>query len=311
MKQAIITGFGNAEKISFQEVKTPQPQQNEVLVKVKAAGLNPKDILIRKGKFKLLTGIKTPQSIGFDFSGIIQDPNNKNYKKGERVFGMLNGMIGRSCAEYVNVSINELYKMPEEITFEEAAGIPLAGQTALQAIRDIGQIKKGESICINGASGGVGTIAIQIAKELGGNVTTISSSKNLSLCKSLGANNCISYDETIIINSKERFDIFFDVFGNYSFEKAKHLLSTGGIYITTVPSVEIIKEQIWNLFRTKKAKLIVVKSKMSDLRWLAEKLKSGKIKSIVDKIYSFDEIREAQKHIESKRARGKVILKME
>lgn len=310
MKKAINEKFGGLKVIKLIDAEVPDVATNEVLVKVQAAGLNPKDILVRKGKFKHFTGRKMPQSIGFDFSGIIEDANGNNFKKSDKVFGMLNGWKGRCCAGYVNVSIDELYKMPNNITFEEAAGIPLAGQTALQALRDIGQVKEGQAICINGASGGVGTMAIQIAKELGGQVTTISSSKNLDLCQSLGADTSLTYEEIDILNGKEKFDVFFDIFGNYSFKKTTHLLTTRGKYVTTVPKPDIFKEQIWNFFRTKKAKIVVVKSKTNDIRWLYEKISEGKIKPIVDKIYELDEIKDAQEYIELKRAKGKVILRI-
>lgn len=311
MRKAINENFGGLEVIKLVDAKIPKAGKGEVLVKVKAAGLNPKDVLIRKGKFKRLTGKKTPQSIGFDFSGIIEEPNKSNYKIGESVFGMINGWQGRCCAEYVNVSVNELETMPQQLTYEEAAGISLAGQTALQAIRDIGKLKERQNICINGASGGVGSIAIQIAKELGGIVTTVSSTKNTKFCKSLGADTCLSYTETNILESNQKFDVFFDVFGNLSFNKTKNLLGTKGRYVTTVPKPEIFKEQIWNVFRSKKAKMIVVKSKKDDLNWLSEKISTGKITPVIDKVYSFDKIRDAQKHIESKRAIGKIILKIE
>lgn len=310
MRKAINSRYGGLDVVKIVEDQIPDLKTNEVLVNVKAAGLNPKDILIRKGKFKSLSGKKFPQSIGFDFSGIIENSNNSDFQKGEKVFGMINGWKGRCCADYLNVNKMELFKMPSNLTFEEAAGIPLASQTALQAIREIGQLKKGESICINGASGGVGTMAIQIAKELGGNITTISSSKNVSFCKSLGGHNSISYEEIDILASKERFDVFFDAFGNYSFKKTKHLLTTRGKYITTVPKAEIIKEQLWNLLRRKKAKMVIVKSRSEDLKWLAEKISNNNLKPILYKVYPFDKIREAQKDIESKRAKGKVVITM-
>ena len=179
MKKAIFEEYGEVEVIQFVNSDLPKLASNQVLIKVAAAALNPKDILIRKGKFKRLAGNKFPKSIGFDFLGTIIDGNGSAYKKGDAVFGMLNGWKAGCCAELVQASVNELYKKPKNISFEAAAGIPLAGQTALQAIRDMGQLAKGQKICINGASGGVGTLAIQIAKELGGIITTISSTKNL------------------------------------------------------------------------------------------------------------------------------------
>lgn len=310
MKKATINKFGAVDEINIVDIEKPSLAQNEVLVKVEAAGLNPKDILIRKGKFKKFTGSKFPQGIGFDFSGTIENANQSIFKYGDKVFGMLNGWKGKSCAEYINVNLDELTLMPKNISFEEISGIPLAGQTALQAIRNIGKLKTNEKILINGASGGVGTLAIQIAKALGGEVTTISSSKNLEFCKSIGADKTISYETSKITDLKSKYNIFFDVFGNYSYKKIKFLLTKKGKYITTVPKPEIFKELFYNLFRSRKAQLVYVKSNTKDLEWLSKKINENKIKPVVDKILMFEEIQQAQKYIESKRAKGKVILKI-
>jgi len=217
-------------------------------------------------------------------------------------------MKGRCCAEFVAVNVNELYKIPENLSFEEAAGVPLAGQTALQAIRDKGKLIKGQKICINGASGGVGTLAIQVAKELGGIITTISSDKNLDYCKSFGADNTLSYNQVNILDSADKFDVFFDVFGNYNYQKVAKILTPKGKYITTVPKAAIIKEQFYNWFRKKKASMVVVKSNRADLQWFYDKLTAGKIRPVVDKVFPLAEIKTAQQYIESKRAKGKVIL---
>ena len=308
MKIAVNRQFGDTDKIEIIDTELPKASRDEVLVKVKCAGLNPKDILIRKGKFRQLTGSKFPQAIGFDFSGIIEASNSNRFAKGDEVFGMINGWKGRCCAEYVNVKEKELYKKPQNISFEEAAGIPLAGQTALQAMRDIGKLGQGKKILINGASGGVGTLAIQIAKELGAVLTTISSTKNLEFCKSLGADFTISYEETNIPDLTDKYDVFFDVFGNFSFRKVADILTLNGKYVTTVPKSSIFKEQFFNVFRKKKAKMVYVKSDDKDLKWLSRKMSEKKINPIIDKIFDFEEIRIAQKYIESKRAKGKVIL---
>ena len=156
----------------------------------------------------------------------------------------------------------------------------------------------------------MGTLAIQIAKELGGEVTTVSSSKNLELCSSFGADHTISYETTQLLELGQSYDIFFDVFGNYSFRKMEGLLKNKGIYITTVPKADIIKEQFSNLFRSKKARLVVVRSNERDLRWFSQKIAEGKIKPVVDQVFDFGEIQAAQTYIESKRAKGKVIVKM-
>ncbi|MEM6380897.1 MAG: NAD(P)-dependent alcohol dehydrogenase, partial [Bacteroidota bacterium] len=292
------------------EADIPEPNINEVLVKVEAVGLNPKDILIRKGKFQRLSGKVFPQTIGFEFSGTVEASQHPNYPISSEVFGMINGWKGRCCAEFLAIPINELAKAPTNFKHETLAGIPLAGQTALQAIRDLGQLKPEQNICINGGSGGVGTIAIQIAKALGGKVVSISSKKNTDFCLELGADQTIAYDEVDILKINQTFDVFFDVFGNYSFKKTAPLLNKGGRYITTVPKPEIIKEQALNLFRKKQAKMIVVKSKSEDIQWLARQIMEGNIRPIVDRVYPLEQMKVAQSYIETKRAKGKVIIIM-
>ena len=283
-----------------------------MLIQVKAAALNPKDILIRKGKFKIATGSKFPMRTGHDLAGIIVDSNDsKTYKNGDEVYGMINGWKARTCAEFISISEMEIYHKPSNLSFEDAAGIPLAGQTALQAIRDLCKLKTNQKILINGASGGVGTLAIQISKVLKGHVTTVSSGRNLDFCQSFGADIMIDYSKIKITDLDEKFDVFFDVFGNYSFPKVKHLLTKKGIYISTVPSSKIILEQLKNPFRKKKAKLVVVKSKSADLKWFKEKIEANMIKPVTDKIFSLEEIRDAQTYIETKRAKGKIIIKID
>ena len=308
MKQAVYTGYGDVNVIEIVDSEVPKLNEDEILIKVKAMALNPKDVMIRKGKFKSFSGERFPMGIGFDFAGYVMDPNGRTHLKGAKVFGMLNGWRGRTCAEYLNVHIDEVYTMPEDLTYEEAAGIPLVGQTALQAIRDIGNLQSGKKILINGASGGVGSIAIQIARAMGGEVTSISSTRNLDFCKFLGAHSTISYSDTDRLESESGYDIFFDVFGNFSFSKVSKMLSKEGRYITTVPKRGIFFQQMLNPFRSKKAKMVYVKSNRKDLQWLHEKLREEDIKPVIDRYFTMNELKEAQDYIETKRAKGKIII---
>lgn len=311
MKIVQFHTYGSPNVLQLQDASSPTLQKNELLVKVHAAAINPKDILIRKGKFKRMAGSKFPKGVGFDFAGTVANTNaHKNYPVGTPVYGMINGWNARCCAEYINVPVNELYHSPKNCNFIASASIPLAAQTALQALRDQAQLKAGQTVCINGASGGVGTLAIQIAKALNGQVTTISSHRNLDLCRSLGADNVIDYTETLITATGQKFDIFFDVFGNYSFPKIRHLLHPNGYYVTTVPNIAIIKEQFFNPFRRQKAKLVVVKSRKTDLQWLTTQIETGVIQPVVDKVYPLPDIAKAQAYIETKRARGKVVVQI-
>ena len=309
MQVAVIKSYGGLNKIEYVTLKQPVPDKNELLIEVKAFGLNPKDILVRKGKFKSFSGKKFPQHIGFEFAGIvIKVPASSRFKTGDKVFGMYNGWQGRCSSEYICIVENLIWSIPLGISIEQASGTSLTGMTALQALRDIGKIKPNYQLCINGASGGVGTQAIQIGRLFSAKITAITSYRNKGLCQSLGADNIVDYTKENILESKQKFDIFFDVYGNYNFNKIKGCLTKSGIYITTVPTSNIFKQKIFNLFRYKKAQLVIVKSKQKDLQWLASQIENNKLTTIIDKVYSFDEIKQGQQYIETKRAKGKVII---
>ncbi len=311
MKAAVFRQFGDVDVVQIEDIPKPDLGKGNLLIQVKAAALNPKDVLLRKGKFKRLSGSKFPKYVAFDFAGIVADANgNSHYKDGDPVFGMLNGWKSRCCAEYLVCQPNELFHLPKGASFEAASGIPLAAQTALQAMRDEAGLQAGQRILINGASGGVGTLAIQIARILGARITTTSSARNLDLCTSLGAHETWNYKTTDITRSTDRFDVFFDVFGNYSFRKVKHLLSPKGVYVSTVPQFEIIKDKAFNWFRSKKAQLVVVQSNSKDLEWLCQQVENGNIIPQIEAIFPLGQIRDAQLQIESKRSRGKVIVRI-
>lgn len=308
MKAAQIRSFGDTDQLEVVEIPVPGIGHGEVLIRVGAAGLNPKDVLVRKGKFRRLTGSKFPMGVGFEFSGVVEATRASEFQPGQEVFGMINGWQGRCCAGYVAVAAGELARSPQNFPALEVAGIPLAGQTALQALRDKGKLQPGQRVLINGASGGVGTLAIQIANAFGGEVTAVSGTANVERCASLGAHRAISYEATELTTLQEEFDLFFDVFGNYSFQTIAHLLKPGGRYVTTVPKPAIFVEQLKNVFRRKKALMVVVRSNTADLEWLRDHLETGQLQPVVDSTYPLGEVVEAQLRIASKRARGKVIV---
>ncbi len=311
MKIVQIYRYGKPDVLKVEETAKPTIKSNEVLVKVYCAAVNPKDIITRKGKFKQFTGNKFPIQLGFDISGEIVEAGAKApFKVGDKIMGMLNGFKGGGYAEYVAIKHTEIALKPKQLNYEEAAALPLVSQTSLQALRDLGKVKAGYKVCINGASGGVGTVGIQLAKVLGGHVTATCSYRNVERCKALGADEVIDYTKENILDSNEQFDVFYDVFGNLDFKKVKPLLKSKGVYINTVPSPKIIKDQIFTYFSGKKAKLVVVKSNSKDLQYLAKLVEEGHFKPIVDKIYPLEEVRAAHEYIETKRAKGKVILKI-
>ncbi|MEQ8980837.1 MAG: NAD(P)-dependent alcohol dehydrogenase [Deltaproteobacteria bacterium] len=298
MRAVLYDRFGDPRVLRIGETAEPS---GACVVDVTAAALNPKDVLMRKGKFSTFVRAPFPRLCGYDFAGQLD---------GREVFGMINGMLGRTCAERVAVDADELADRPSALTPEPAASIPLAGQTALQALRDDGGLKRGQHAVINGASGGVGTLAIQIAKALGARVTSITSAKNRELCTELGADEALAYDETDPLANLRDVDVFFDVFGNRSLADVRPGLARRATLVSTVPNPRVMLEVARTVLSQQRTKLVVVKSRRRDLELLAGWADDGALKAVVDRTYAMEEIAEAHRHIESKRTRGKVVVRI-
>lgn len=312
MKQIQVHQFGGPEVIKTVEVEMPQLDHWEVLVKVKYASANPKDVLLRKGKLKAYLSISFPLTLGQDLSGVIVKVGKKvtEFKKGDHVFGMTNRHNNGTLAEYVKMTPNEICLMPENLSFETAASVPLTAQTALQALKDIANVQTGQRVCINGASGGVGVFAIQIAKALGAHVTAVSSAKNQAFCMELGADEHIDYAEKPIKNWPTDFDVFFDVFGNYAWRTSRHLIKEKGWYLTTVPNAKNIGDTILSYLKIRKSRLVVVESHTSDLMILKEWLESGQLKPVVEASYPMHQLAEVHHRLETKRTVGKLVVQV-
>lgn len=302
MKALRQSRYGGAEVLEWLEVPLPVAKPGEVLVRVVAAAANPKDVLIRKGRMRWATGNRLPRGVGFDFAGVVE-------ASGEEVFGMLNGFAGRSHAEYLCAAADEWAPRPRNIPLQDCTALPLAGQTALQALRDLGRVGSGSRVLINGASGGVGVLAVQIAKILGAEVTAVSSAANAGLLRELGADVLVDYAQTPVASIASKFEVIFDVFGNQRYAGIKPLLAARGRYITTVPSLANVRDHLLSaLTPGKQARLVVVKSKRGDLAWLREQVEAGRLRAVIDRRYPMREAAEAHRYLESKRARGKVLL---
>ncbi|NNE20079.1 MAG: NAD(P)-dependent alcohol dehydrogenase, partial [Myxococcales bacterium] len=228
--------------------------------------------------------------------------------KGDQVYGMINDFAGRAYAEYAAVNCQQLAKAPASIELAVAAAVPLAAQTALQALRDDGQLQAGQAVLINGASGGVGVFAVQIAKILGAQVTAVCSHRNVELVTELGADRVIDYTKTELVDLDEQFDVVFDVFGNYRFEQLRTLLSARGTYVNTIPSARIFKDVARSFVRRQRARLVIVKSRRDQLDWLRQQIDAGSLRVVVDRSFPLADVAEAHRYMETKRARGKVVL---
>lgn len=310
MKAAVTTRYGGLDALEIHDLPEPAPGRGEVLVAVRAAGVNPKDVLVRKGKFRTMTGRSFPQRLGYDWAGevVAVGPGVTEAAPGDRLFGMVDGWKAGACSERVAAKLDACAPMPESLSFEEAASLPLSSQTALQALRDLGRVKPGAEVLVNGASGGVGTLAVQIARALGARVTAVSSAANHELVLSLGADAVVDYRAADPLASRNAYDVVFDVFGNRRWDQAKGALRRGGSYVSTVPSLRIVIDSLRSLLGPRRARLVVVRSRRNDLLAIARMVGEGRLRPVVEKVLPLALIAEAHAHLETKRARGKVVL---
>jgi len=310
MRTVVFNQFGNVDVLEHMQQPVPIPKTDEVLVKVHTSTVNPKDTFIRKGRFKRASGSNFPMRTGFDLAGVVVQVGRDitDFAVGARVHGHLDGFKGGAVSEYVVVPASKIGHLPDNIPFEQA-GISLAGQTALQAIRDNGKLQVDQRICINGASGGVGLLAVQIAKAMGAHVTTFTSQRNQAFCLEQGADEAYDYN-TDSLTSLSSFNLYFDVFGNQSYGRIRSQLTHQGRYVTTVPNMRNIRDVLLSRLRSQKAELVVVDSNTADLDLLSQWLVEGKLVPHIDAVYDYDDIAKAHAHIETKHTRGKVIIRI-
>lgn len=309
MHAVVIDRYGGPEVLRAANVPRPMPKRGQVLVRTRFIGVNPKDVIVRKGKFRIATGSRFPLLLGHDIAGeVVEAEVGADLSQGDVVYGMINDFAGRAYAEYAAVDSQQLAVAPKTIELSAAAAVPLAAQTALQMLRDDARATPGQSILINGASGGVGVFAVQIAKILGTHVTAVCSYRNVDLVQQLGADRVIDYTDTDLVGLDERFDAILDVFGNYCFDDLKHLLTPRGTYVQTIPSPRIFKDVARTFVRRKRAKLVIVRSRREQLDWIRLQIEAGRLRVIVDRSFPLDDAAEAHRYIETKRARGKVVL---
>jgi NADPH:quinone reductase-like Zn-dependent oxidoreductase len=311
MKAIVINRYGDSKVLQYTELERPIPQANEVLIKIMAAGINPIDWKIRRGMLKIATGNNFPLQLGFDYAGIIVEKGSQvdQFQLGDEVFGFVNKLPGQTYAEYVTIPASLLVKKPINQSFIEAAATPLAAATALQVLRDFGSIQVGNRVLVNGASGGVGSFAVQIAKIFSAKVDGVCSSRNIDYVASLGVDKVIDYKQEDWTKTEEKYDIIFDAVAKSSFSKCRQLLKPQGIYITTLPNLEIIFLNYLTAWLPQKAKVIFfAQAKASDWQFLKEAIELGKLTVRIDKIYPFSQVIAAHNYSESERVRGKIVL---
>ena len=323
MKAAVYVRYGPPDVVQIADVEKPVPKDGEVLIKVRAASLNPLDWHFLRGTpyaVRLIAGLRKPKvrGLGVDVAGQVEAVGNKvsQFRPGDDVFGSCK----KAFAEYVCASESNLVVKPGNVTFEQAASVPVAAYTALQGLRDKGHIQPGQKVLINGAAGGVGTFAVQIAKSFGANVTGVCSTRNLDMVRSIGSDQVIDYTHEDFTKSARRYDVLLDCVGNHSLLASRRILNPKGIYVgaggTTDnwmirPLVRAFVSLLFSLFGSQKLLMILAKPNKQDLNFMREQMESGKITPVIDRRYKLSEIAEAIRYLEKGHARGKVVITFE
>ncbi len=333
MKALQLTGYGGPKKTEFREIPTPTPAAGQILVRITAAALNPVDYKIRKGYLRPIVSLKLPITLGKDFCGVVESKLGAESKwhVGQRVYGCTGIEHLGTFAEFAVVPSDRVAATPENLSDCQAAGIPLAAQTALQALRDMLHIQSGQRILISGGAGGVGVFAIQIAKLLGAEVTTTASSRGRDLVERLGADHVVDYHDAAALAKLRDFDAGFDLVGGSTTGMMFRTLKRGSmlVSIAATPEPETATVDLhggfWlrQLFGAISLPLRVrarwhgvryryyfMHSNTIDLQWLAERAQQGKLVPVIDREFPFAEAKEALAYLEQGRAKGKVVLKM-
>ena len=314
MKSIIINKFGGSEVFEIADTSKPTIQKNQVLIKVQAVGINPIDWKQRNGNHKLVLGSSFPIILGYDVSGEVVEVGSliNRLKVGDKVMGVLDNKYGGAMAQYAKGSEDCFIKIPHNISMEEAAAYPMVSLTSLQAFRDKAKLKPGQTVLINGASGGVGHIAVQIAKLMQAHVIAVAGTHSQSFVGQFEPDEYIDYSKQDITELRNHVDIFFDVAGVYTFPQISKVLKPKGVYINS-SYIDSLKKAplnfIHQLFRKgKRAKALLMKQSYSDLECIARWISTNKLKVIIDEQFSMENIVAAHDYAQKGHSKGKNVI---
>jgi NADPH:quinone reductase-like Zn-dependent oxidoreductase len=321
MKAIIRTQYGAPDVVQFAEVATPTPADNEVLIKLRGASVNTLDLFLMKGApwNRAIPGLRTPKQkiLGCDIAGRVEavGRNVKQFRPGDEVFGVT-GFEGKGFAEYVCAMEGKLALKPANLSFEDAAAVPIAAITALQGLRDKGRIQAGCKVLVEGASGGVGTFAVQIAKAFGAEVTAVCSTRNVETARAIGADHVIDYTQVDFARSGERYDLILAANAHQSILDYRRALRPDGIYVAAGGGVGRILQALLlgpllSLMRRKKMGFFIANINQKDLLFLKDLLEAGKVVPVIDRRYPLSEVAEALRYLAEGHARGKVVITVE
>ncbi len=319
MKAIVLHNYGSPDVLKCEETEKPAPGDNEVLIRVRAASVNPLDWRLMRGEPYLIraaTGLCKPKAarLGVDLAGQVEAVGGKvtQFQPGDEVFGTSTGAF----AEYVCASEKELALKPANLTFGQAAAVPVAAFTALQGLRDKGRIRSAQEVLINGAAGGVGTFAVQIAKSFGAGVTGVCSTRNVDMVRSIGADHVIDYTREDFTLSAQRYDLIFDSMGNRSLSACRRVMSPKGTYVVVGgpgghwigPLAPILKALLLSPFVSQNMTACLSKQSKDDLLVLKDLIEAKRVTPVIDRSYTLSQIPEAIRYLEEGHARGKVVI---
>lgn len=323
MKAVVYRCYGPPDVLQIENIAKPVPADDEILVKIHAASVNPLDWHYMRGSpyiMRLGSGLGVPSdtSMGVDFAGTVEAVGTEvtKFKPGDEVFGGRGGAF----AEYVIVPEDRALALkPANMSFAQAASVPIAAITALQALRDKGQIKAGQNVLINGASGGVGTFAVQIAKAFGASVSGVCSTRNVEMVRSIGADHVFDYTREDYTESGQQFDLIIDMVGNHSLLANRRVLTPDGIYVIVGgpkgdwlgPLMRPLRAMLLSPFVQQEFVMLLAQMRQDDMDTLADLMQAGKVTPVIDQHFGFNEIAAAVAYSESGRARGKIIVDVE
>jgi NADPH:quinone reductase-like Zn-dependent oxidoreductase len=317
MKAIVINEYGSPDVLELKEIDKPVVKENEVLVRVNAAALNAGDIFSMRGSpwlARFTVGFPKPKNyvLGWDVAGRVEAMGKSvtRFQPGDAVFAACGGGL----AEYACVDEDRLAMKPANLTFEQAAAVPTAALTALQGLRDQGKVQPGQKVLINGASGGVGTFAVQLAKALGAEVTGVCSTTKVEMVRSIGADHVIDYTQEDFTQGEQRYDLILDNVGSHSFSDYRRVLTPQGIIQPNTGHAGmgyVFKALLLSLFMRQQGSLFVANPKSEDMIFLKELIEVGKVTPVIDKMYPLSETPEALRYLDNGHARGKVIITME
>lgn len=314
MYAIVINRYGPPSVLERVELEPPQLQPDQVLVQVHASSVNPVDWKVRSGAMQLLTGRRFPLRLGCDLAGIVTAVGHQvtQFQPGDAVYGQTGIWQRGAYAEWVAIAPSLLAPKPQNLSFLEAATVPLAGQTALQGLRDHGRLQPGQSVLINGAAGGVGSFAVQIAKVLGATVTAVCSYRHRDQVLDLGADRVVDYTQQDVTQLDDRYDLLFDTVSRLPFSRSRHLLKPQGIYVAPLPGIPgpgpLLASIVSQLLPGKRSILMAEQPNGQDLQCLTTWIEAGQVRTIIDRTYPLADMAAAHAYSEQGHTRGKIAI---